>query len=164
MHSRLPAKHKPHVGPKCAVVARGTPRLCERIKQLADLCRGELGFVVRAWILDSVRRQAVFVARSADGHIIGFVEFRHRRDKVTKLYRICTHPAWRLRGIGKMQIDELVRDCRVHHQRAIVLLCPMGLPANGFYAARGFVNTATRDGRRLGLLEWKMAITSPTRS
>ena len=56
----------------------------DMIKQLADAHKHELGFLRRPALLEAIDRQELLIIHN-EACIIGFVEYRHRRDHHTTL-------------------------------------------------------------------------------
>jgi GNAT superfamily N-acetyltransferase len=129
------------------------------IKSIADTHRRELGFVLKAAFVDSAHRKAILVARNqANGELVGFVHFRHRRDKCTKVYQICVRAPYRRAGVGKALLGALGQDSIEVGSVVLKLHCPEDLSANSFYAALGFAEEPTLDGRRRKLRTWSQSL------
>jgi GNAT superfamily N-acetyltransferase len=129
------------------------------VKHLADQHRLELGFHARQAYVDSLNKGELLIAKT-NGCIVGFVRYHHRRDGCTTLYEIAIAPDMRHKGVGRCLVQALIADCQRVASRCIRLLCPVELPANGFYQALGFVRRArrSRSGSRRPLYEWEFTV------
>lgn len=74
--------------------------------------------------------------------IVGFLHFRHRKDRVTKIYQICVDTRYRRHHYGSLLIRSVENLARDRKQLSICLACPQDLEANSFYERLGF---AVRD-------------------
>lgn len=118
------------------------------IKRIANQYRDELGHVMYPALRESINRQSLYVAER-EGHIVGFVNFRLRRDGGITIYEIAADK--QSRGfdlnIGSGLIAALPRaDIR--------LKCTVDNPANAFYEHQGFTCVRTEDGRKRRLNVW----------
>lgn len=138
------------------------------VKRLADVHRHELGFVVRASLVDACQRGGLFVAslipRGAlqsdklfdhtSPRIVGFVQAHFRRDGQATLHTITVDAAYRHQGIGRILICVLTEAARIRQMRCILLRCPIDLEANAFYASLGFHRERIEPGKRRELAVW----------
>lgn len=120
----------------------------KHIKRIANQYRNELGYVMYPALRESMARQSLYVAER-DANIIGFMNFRLRRDGGITIYEIATDKHSRGFGlnIGTGLIAALPRaDVR--------LKCTVDNPANAFYEHQGFSCIATEHGRKRRLNVW----------
>jgi len=113
------------------------------ILALADVHRDELGAIIqhRKWLLQQVERGEVFVAKSGEGQVIGFVVFSHeslREQENTTVYYLCTSKDYRGQGAGKLLMEAVASDARIRGKKTIDLKCPAHAPANHFYKSIGY--------------------------
>jgi len=113
------------------------------ILALADVHRDELGAIIqhRQWLLQQVEREGVFVAKSGEGKVIGFVVFSHqslREQENTTVYYLCTSKDYRGQGVGKLLMEAVASDARIRGKKTIDLKCPAHAPANQFYKSIGY--------------------------
>lgn len=127
----------------------------EAIKTIADAHRHELGFLRRPSLLASIDRQEIFVA-AENGHIVGFVEYHHRRDEQTTLYNIAVQPDYRNQGIGQQLVEALKKDGLAHQKTFIYLKCPEDLSSNRFYRQLQFQLIETLPGKTRPLNIWQL--------
>lgn len=127
------------------------------IKDLIDSHRADFGFVPRAAFLEAVSRKWLLVAKSHDA-VVGFVRFRHRRDRITSVYEVLVAESARRKGIGSKLLHALADDARAVGQQEIILKCPVDLLANDFYSAAGFHLVEVRKGRVRSLNVWKLIL------
>ncbi|GIK42763.1 MAG: hypothetical protein BroJett011_65960 [Chloroflexota bacterium] len=127
------------------------------IKQIADAHRNELGFVRRPALIEAIDRSEILIAKQ-NGNIVGFVEYRHRRDEQTTLYNIAVMPENRHTGIGRKLFQALVKEAEKRDKSHILLKCPEELAANKFYRALGLHLTELEPGkqRRLNIWQWEL--------
>jgi ribosomal protein S18 acetylase RimI-like enzyme len=131
-------------------------------KAIADDHRAELGFLTHAVFVEAVSRGRLLVAAVSDGLPAGFVRFNHRvRGSETALYDICVARTEQRRGIGRLLVEALAVICHAADRSTIVLRCPDGLPANGFYERLGFRQSGIEAGRRRRLVVWRLTIEGP---
>ncbi len=131
----------------------------DAVKCIADQHRSELGFHARQAYVESLNKDELLIAKSAD-QIIGFARYHHRRDNRTTLYEIAIIPDARGKRIGHQLIKALITDCQRVSSRCLRLSCPVELPANRFYEAVGFIRSTRRSrrGRSRPLYEWELPI------
>lgn len=131
----------------------------DAIKQLADSHKHELGFLRRPALLEAIKRQELLIAENGAG-IVGFVEYRHRRDQQTTLYNVVVAPGSRQRGIGQQLVVNLEKEAKRQEKSWILLKCPEDLPANTFYEHIGYEKIAVERGktRRLNIWRKKFAL------
>lgn len=135
-------------------ITKATPVDIDAIKRIADAHRNELGFLRRPSLLEAINRSEMFVARK-NGNIVGFVEYRHRRDTQTTLYNIAVDPEYRGEGVGRVLVQALVKEAKERNKDYILLKCPEDLPANQFYLALGFHLYETEAGKKRRLKIWR---------
>jgi hypothetical protein len=78
------------------------------------------------------------------------------RKPQTTLYELAVLPEHRREGIGRLLVGRLAADSP--HDK-IVAKCPVGLPANEFYADTGWTHVETEDGKNRDLNVWRYDIT-----
>ncbi|UCG20242.1 MAG: GNAT family N-acetyltransferase [Deltaproteobacteria bacterium] len=127
------------------------------ILALADVHRDELGAIIqhRQWLLQQVERGEIFVAKSGEGQLIGFVVFSHQslaEHENTTVYYLCTSEDYRGQGAGKLLMEAVASDARIRGKKTIDLKCPAHAPANYFYKSIGYKllqSETDREGNRL---------------
>jgi GNAT superfamily N-acetyltransferase len=134
------------------------------ILALADVHRDELGAISqhRQWLLQQVERGEVFVARTGEGKVIGFVVFSHEslgEKENTIVYYLCTSKDYRGQGAGKLLMEAVASDARIRGKKSVDLKCPARSPANHFYKIIGYElrqSETDREGKRLNV--WTMRL------
>ena len=134
------------------------------ILALADVHRDELGAISqhRQWLLHQLKKGEVFVARTGEGRVIGFVVFSHQslgEQENTTVYYLCTSKDQRGKGAGKLLMEAAASDARIRGKRTIELKCPADAPANYFYQTIGYElrqSETDREGHRLNV--WTMQL------
>jgi ribosomal protein S18 acetylase RimI-like enzyme len=127
----------------------------DSIKRIADANRDTLGFVMRPALLENIARGWVLIAES-DTQIVGFVNYRHRRDAQTTIYEMCVAQEWRGQGLGKKLLDALKQEA-IHHGKAYIQLKAIStITANDFYRHYGFKLIGTEPGRKQLLHVWRL--------
>lgn len=139
----------------------------DAVKHLADAHRREVGFVVRASLIEACKRRELFVAvwkgatpaetdalASTTTSIIGFVQGYFRKDGQTTLHAIAVYPHYRRVGVGRALVSALVDASRERKMRLILLRCPIDLEANTFYRSLCFREERTEPGKRRELVVW----------
>jgi ribosomal protein S18 acetylase RimI-like enzyme len=124
------------------------------IKQVADAHRKELGFVRRQALIEAIGRSEVLIAKQ-NGSIVGFVEYRHRRDDQTTLYNIAIISEYRGLGIGRKLVQSFVIEAKGRNKQYISLKCPEDLIANHFYETLGFQLYQVEPGKHRHLKIWR---------
>ena len=134
------------------------------ILSLADVHRDELGAIIqyRQWLLHQLKEGEVFVARTGEGKVIGFVVFSHQslsgRENTT-VYYLCISKEHRGKGGGKLLMEAVASDARIRGKRSIELKCPAHAPANQFYQTIGYElrqSETDREGNRFNV--WTMRL------
>lgn len=116
------------------------------IKQIANRYKLELGYVMYPALRESIARGGLHVAIDTDGTIIGFVNWRKRRDGVTVIYEIAA--LRRHQGVGKALLSTTSGTVR--------LKCTVdNHAANTFYERQGFAHIGTETGRKRELNVWQ---------
>lgn len=133
------------------------PKDIDAIKQLADSHKHELGFLRRPSLLEAIQRQELMVAQNGNG-LVGFVEYRHRRDQQTTLYNLVVLPEHRLSGTGRQLVFALEEEARQKEKTLILLKCPEDLPANQFYERIGYTKVRVDTGKNRRLNIWQKSI------
>ncbi len=128
------------------------------IKNLADQYKVELGFVVRGALAKSIETSELMVAIEHDGEIVGFIQYRHRKDKQTTLYNIAVASSHQRQNIGRQLIDRLGDEAREREKEFILLKCPSQLPANDFYQEYGFILHTVEVGKKRALNVWRFDV------
>ncbi|MCB9105081.1 MAG: GNAT family N-acetyltransferase [Anaerolineales bacterium] len=98
------------------------------------------------FLLEAINRSELFVANQ-DGNIVGFVEYRHRRDEQTTLYNIVVVGDYRRKGIGEKLVEALIEEAKALNKSFILLKCPEELCANKFYETLNFHLEETEEGK-----------------
>lgn len=135
-------------------IRHATPKDIDDIKQLADNHRHELGFLRRPALLEAIQRTELLVAQNSTS-IVGFVEYRHRRDQQTTLYNIVVCSDHLRQGIGRNLMAALEREAKQKTKSWILLKCPEDLPANQFYAHIGYQKIEVQQGKLRRLNVWR---------
>ena len=113
------------------------------ILALADVHRDELGAIMqhRSWLIRQIDMGEVFVAKTANDKLVGFISFHHNplpEHEHTTIHYLCTASDYRRRGIGKLLMEAVATDARLCGKRTITLKCPSHLRANDFYKSIGY--------------------------
>lgn len=139
------------------VIAKALLSDIDGVKQIADAHRNELGFVRRPTLINAIGRSEVLIAKQ-NGNIVGFVEYRHRRDEQTTLYNIAVVPQYRGLGIGSKLVQSLIIEAKKCNKRYISLKCPEDLVANQFYETLGFQLHEIESGKQRRLKIWRWCL------
>lgn len=139
-------------------VRKATENDIEAIKEIADAHRHELGFVLRPALLEAIARAEVFVAQHQT-NIIGFIEYRHRRDEQTTLYNIVVKESFRSKEAGRQLMNKLENEATERKKSFILLKCPRDLPANAFYEHLGYQKVKEEKGKARRLNIWQKHLT-----
>jgi ribosomal protein S18 acetylase RimI-like enzyme len=139
------------------LIRKAKPSDLDDIKILADAHRRELGFLRRSALLEAIQRQELLVAQNSSG-IVGFVEYRHRRDQQTTLYNLVVRPDHLRLGIGRALTFALETEALQKAKSWILLRCPEDLPANEFYASIGYEKTNVEAGKLRRLNIWRKTL------
>ncbi len=131
---------------------------------LVEAHKHELGPISKhySWLLQQIYRGEVFVAKTHEGEVVGFVSFRHkhlREDQRTTIYYLCTDSTYRRHGIGKRLMEAVAVDTRLCGNKRITLKCPTQLPANHFYKSIGYTlegSETDHEGGRLNV--WTLSL------
>lgn len=116
------------------------------IKQIANRYKSELGYVMWPALRESMARGTLLVAvDAAHGGVVGFVNYRARRDGWHTIYEIAA--SQKGHGVGRVLIDAVPRPTR--------LKCTIDNDANAFYERVGFAYVGTEDGRKRALNVWQ---------
>jgi ribosomal protein S18 acetylase RimI-like enzyme len=129
----------------------------DEIKNLADAHKYELGFILRPALVESITRDEIFVATN-DAGLVGFVDYRHRRDIQTTLYHLVVASEWQRRGVGRRLIEALQIEAVERDKQYILLKCPEDLPANTFYSKLGFELVTRENGQHRKLNVWRLSL------
>lgn len=117
------------------------------VQRIAYQYRKELGRVMRPALQESIARRSLLVAEHA-GRVVGFCNYRRRRDGVSVVYEIAVEREMTGIRIGTGMLAAVPPPIR--------LKCTTdNEPANGFYANRGFRLTATESGKHRPLHVWE---------
>lgn len=136
------------------LIRAGRSEDIDGIKQLADAHKRELGFLRRPALLEAIQRGELLVAQNGFA-IVGFIEYRHRRDHQTTLYNVVVHPDYRRRGIGRQLVLALEKEAIQREKSQVVLKCPEDLPANDFYEQTGYERIHVEPGKLRRLNVWR---------
>ena len=112
----------------------------EGAKKVASMCGKELGFVNIATLRQAQENRWLLVASEWNFQydsdiIIGFVNFRIKKDNTCTLYDIAVKKEYRGKGIGTRLLNYLKRLVYIVGGEGsyIQLKCPIELQANQFY-------------------------------
>lgn len=136
-------------------ILKAEPDDLAQIKYICQKYPKELGFVKRGYLAESIERGCIFVAKEAD-LVIGFVEYRQRKDEQTTLYHLAAHPEHHKRGVAKALIDKLAEESRLLCKEIILLKCPEEMPANNFYEKYGFELIRIEPGKNRKVNVWRL--------
>jgi GNAT superfamily N-acetyltransferase len=123
------------------------PEHVEMVKRVANQYKDELGFVNRSALLESVGRGGLWVA-CVGQRVVGFVNYRTRRDGVSVIYEIATDRNWTRRGIGGVLLSAVPLPRRL---KTTADNCR----ANEFYEGRGMMLVGIETGRKRVLNVWE---------
>lgn len=127
------------------------PGLAEQVgsvKRIANQYKAELGFVNSAALMESIERGGLWVA-CVGQTVVGFVNFRTRRDGISAVYEIAVDRAWHGKGVGTALLETVPAPRR--------LKCTVDNPANGFYA-RSMEMVGQEPGRKRQLNVWAKGV------
>lgn len=139
------------------MIRKALPEDIAAIKAIADKNKDTLGFVMRSTLLESIARSWVLVAES-DNQVVGFVNYRHRRDEQTTIYEICVAQDYRGKGMGQALLNVLVKESASRGKAFIQLKAIATIPANRFYERYGFTLVRVESGRRQSLNVWRFVV------
>ena len=134
------------------------------ILDLADVHRNELGAIMqhRSWLIRQIDMGEVFVAKTAEDELVGFISFHHNplpEHEHTTIHYLCTASGYRRQGIGKLLMEAVATDARLCGKRTITLRCPSHLGANHFYKSIGYIlegSETDQEGGRLNV--WTLCL------
>lgn len=130
----------------------------DKIKELVDKHKTELGFVMRPALISSIKSSELNVAVESEDSVIGLIHYRHRKDGQTTIYNIVVRSDYRRQSIGAHLIEQLQHEARELGQSVILLKCPTNLQANDFYKALNFALNMTENGKKRPLNIWQLSI------
>jgi len=135
----------------------------ESAKQIADKCQKELSFVNINILKEAQNKGWLLVAVISDRktkieNIVGFANFRIRKDNNGTLYEIGIKSDHRRKGVGKELIGHIIELIRISGGRHIRLKCPEDLSANMFYQQCNFKLIKIEDGKKRRLNVWSYEI------
>lgn len=139
------------------MIRKATPEDISAIKVIADKNKDTLGFVLRSTLLENIARSWVLVA-DVGGQVVGFVNYRHRRDEQTTIYEICVARAYRGQGIGQALVGALTQESVSQGKVFIQLKAITTIPANRFYERYGFTVLRVESGRKQPLNVWRLGV------
>ena len=117
------------------------------IAGIAKFYSKELGFVMKVALRESVARGSLLVA-TMQGKIVGFCNYRLKKDGTVTVYEIAVHVSYKRYGIGRGMLDAI--------KQPITLKCPVdNVGAHAFYKRCGFEMVETVQGRKRELTVWK---------
>lgn len=93
---------------------------------------------------ESILRKQLFISID-NNQIIGFINYRHRRDEQTTIYEVCVENKYRLQGYGTALINSVIHESLALDKKHIQLKCPADLDANIFYFNLGFIIKSTKE-------------------
>lgn len=132
-------------------------------KAVADRHKEELGFV-RLPALRAAQEKRWLLVAVYEEKVIGFANFRIRRDNNATLYDIAVDKPYRHQNIGKRLVQQLTWLVNVAGGEHIRLKCPQTLPANRFYEGLQFKRTDVETGKKRPLNVWHYALSPLPRS
>lgn len=135
-----PFGHRRHGNsPVMQVARKAIPRDLGWVKVMADAHRKEIGFVLLPSLVEAQAHGELLVLNGGGG----FCRYHQRRDGWHTIYEIVSTVG----GGGRALLEAVGRPLR--------LKCPVGLPANGFYAHMGGTLARVEDGRKRALNVWE---------
>ncbi len=126
----------PRAGIEYFVVRKAVLDDIDAIKRLADTHRHEVGFVVRASLIESCRREELFVASrqptechecggvgstATESSVVAFVQGYFRRDRQVTLHGIVVEPTCRRHGVGQALVVALIDDANRRAMQHVLL-------------------------------------------
>ena len=108
--------------------------------------------------MESINKEQLLIALDAEGQVVGFNQYRHRKDQQTTLYNIVVAEDLRRSGIGSALLDELCTDATSAGKKTIFLKCPQELPSNRFYESYGFTLLDVEKGKNRPLSIWQLQL------
>lgn len=136
------------------VIRQASASELDAIKDLVDLHKRELGFVLRPVLARSIEQGELMVAVNGTG-LVGLVQYHHRRDEQTTLHNIVVHPDYRKNGIGRRLLQSLEVEAHARGKAFILLKCPEDLSANLFYEQLGYERVDVETGKYRQLNIWR---------
>ena len=133
------------------------------IMTLSEASKDELGSISqhRKWLTQQIAGGEVFVAKTDEEELVGFVVFNHNpftEDEHTTIYYLCIDSTYRRRGIGKRLMEGVAVDARLCGNKRITLKCPVQLPANHFYQSIGYTLAGSETDHQGGRLNvWTLS-------
>lgn len=118
-----------------------------QIKTIANQYKNELGYVMYPALRESIQRKNLIVAFFGN-RVVGFVNYRARKDGKQTIYEIAAHKHFTGQHIGQGLL------CAV--PKPLQLKCTVDNPANDFYAKMGMQLVGTEQGRKRPLNLWSM--------
>jgi ribosomal protein S18 acetylase RimI-like enzyme len=82
------------------------------------------GVVLIAWTVDEA---------------VGIVAYRPLERRICEMKRLYVLPRFRGMGLGRLLVEEPVRDARSHYRRMVLDTLPSMRPAQALYSAMGFL-------------------------
>lgn len=119
----------------------------QAIKGIANQAKNQVGFVMIPALKESIDRKGLIIAEM-NSKVVGFLNYRVRRDAITKIYELAVDRAYRHMGIGRGMIAATPGN--------IELKCTKDNPANQFYEALGFDCYGSESGRQRQLNLWRL--------
>ena len=135
------------------IIRRACPDDVAGAKAVADKHKAELGFV-RISVLREAQQKGWLLVAVKDTQVIGFANFRIRKDNNATLYDIAVDKPYRKQNIGKRLIQRLTWLVNVAGGEHLRLKCPQFLPANAFYEKLQWRRTGTETGKKRPLNVW----------
>lgn len=115
-----------------------------RIKRIAQTNSKQLGFVNKAALVESIARKTLLVAYNGNDNVVGFVNYRARKDGVQVVYEIATTREHK--GAGTTLLGVVPKPIR--------LKCTTDNAANLFYEKLGFTHVGEEQGKKRALNIW----------
>lgn len=127
------------------------------LKKMADLYTKELGFIIKPALIESIKKNLVLVILFRES-IVGFSEYRHKKDEFTVIYHFVIHEDYRGMGLGKLLLDRTIKEAKKNNKKFIQLKCPEDLHANYFYQKNGFQIINTEKGKKRKINQYRKGI------
>jgi len=124
------------------------PDLVEDIIRLGDSQRQTLGFLPAQAFRDYAKNGSIFVAVSREKHVVGYVLFARKVNRVCRLTHVCVDPRWRKQGVG----DSLVMHLKANtlQMDRVIVKCRRDYGIDHFWEKNGFIARGEKAGRGFG--------------
>lgn len=112
-----------------------------------------VGVIPRGAILERIETRRILTV-TVNGELAGFLNYTHRRDRVTHVSQLAIDPElWRQR-FGTLALARLMTNAVNLGQDALTLKCAEDLDANSFWETQALDCWGQTNGRRRTLIIW----------